>query len=136
MEKKKLARHVTVAGTTYGPGDDVPADVAEKITNPKAWVSLEEDAPTDDSADRDAGTASGHRLATAVTVGGRTYGPDDFVPGDVARQITNPKAWQGGRLPPGQPTAPTGDGEPDDEFGESSEEAPGAKQRKTAAKRT
>lgn len=32
-------------------------------------------------------------LATTVHVGGVAYGPDDKVPADVAKQITNPKAW-------------------------------------------
>lgn len=99
MKQQKLARHVTVAGTTYGPGDDVPADIAEKITNPKAWLPLDAGAIEDEYAGREGGTASGHKLATAVTVGSRTYGPSDFVPDDVASQITNPKAWEGGKLP-------------------------------------
>ena len=39
---KKLAYHVTVptedgSYKTYGPDDDLPADVAKKITNPSAW---------------------------------------------------------------------------------------------------
>jgi hypothetical protein len=37
MASKKLARTVNVAGSVYGPDDDVPADVAEQITNPEAW---------------------------------------------------------------------------------------------------
>lgn len=27
-----------VTGRYWGPGDDVPAEVAERITNPKAWT--------------------------------------------------------------------------------------------------
>ncbi len=98
-EQKRLARHVTVAGKTYGPNDDVPSDVMEKITNPKAWVPVDQAAGEANYSNKDAGTASGHRLATAVTVGGRTYGTNDFVPDDVAAQITNPKAWMGGKVP-------------------------------------
>lgn len=37
-EKAQLAGRVFVGGAWYGPGDDVPADVAVEITNPKAWV--------------------------------------------------------------------------------------------------
>lgn len=100
-DKRKLARHVTVAGVTYGPGDDVPADIAEQIRNPKAWLPLDDDTPGEDDSDagKDAGTAAGDRLATAVTVGGRTYGPNDHIPDEVAAQIRNPKAWAAGRLP-------------------------------------
>lgn len=38
MSKRKLATYVHVNGTVYGPDDDVPADVAKEITNPKAWA--------------------------------------------------------------------------------------------------
>jgi hypothetical protein len=34
---KKLVTYVHVDGQVYGPNDDVPADVAKQITNPKAW---------------------------------------------------------------------------------------------------
>lgn len=101
MSTKKLARNVTVAGVTYGPGDDVPAEVLKQITNPKAYIALDdEDGAGDEDEDgREAGTKSGHKLATSVTVGGRTYGPKDSIPDDVAERITNPKAWEGGKLP-------------------------------------
>lgn len=122
MAEKTLARHVTIGGKTYGPGDDVPADMAEQITNPKAWVALDEAAAADENANREGGTESGQKLATTVTVGGKSYGPNDYVPDDVAQQITNPKAWEGGKVPssaansassaedkPGAPTpAPSG----------------------------
>lgn len=39
------------------------------------------------------------RLAGFVHVDGVVYGPGDSVPADVARRITNPKAWEGG-VPP------------------------------------
>lgn len=39
MAGKKLAAYVHVEGQAYGPEDDVPADVAKKIGNPKAWES-------------------------------------------------------------------------------------------------
>lgn len=35
---RKLATYVHIDGVAYGPNDDVPADVAKKITNPKAWA--------------------------------------------------------------------------------------------------
>lgn len=34
----------------------------------------------------------------------KTYGPDDDLPADVAKQITNPSAWEGGKVP-AQPTS-------------------------------
>ena len=96
----------------------MPADVAEKITNPKAWVPVDEDDTTNGDANPDAGTTSGHRLATTVTIGGRSYGPDDHIPDDVADQIRNPKAWEGGQIPTAKRSAegdepkggPEGDG--------------------------
>lgn len=96
---QKLARYVTVAGKTYGPKDDVPADVLAQIKNPKAFVPAGQAPETKDYSDRDGGTASGAQLAGPVTVGGKTYGPKDFIPDDVARQIKNPKAWKGGKAP-------------------------------------
>ncbi len=40
-----LARYVVVGGVTYGPGSDVPAEVAKQITNPKAWAHKPASAP-------------------------------------------------------------------------------------------
>lgn len=36
-ENRKLVTTVYVGGVAYGPDSDVPSDVAELITNPKAW---------------------------------------------------------------------------------------------------
>lgn len=44
----------------------------------------------------------GHELAANVNVGGTWYGPAHpaaVVTDDVARQISNPKAWPDGKLP-------------------------------------
>ncbi len=38
MSAGKLATFVHVNGSVYGPDDDVPADVAALISNPKAWA--------------------------------------------------------------------------------------------------
>lgn len=43
-EGRKLAGYVHVDGVVYGPDSDVPAEVAEKITNPDAWAT----APAED----------------------------------------------------------------------------------------
>lgn len=37
------------------------------------------------------------KLATYVHIDGEVYGPDDKVPADVAKRITNPKAWADGK---------------------------------------
>lgn len=37
--------------------------------------------------------------ATVHLEGHGTFGPDDEVPPEVAKLITNPKAWEGGKLP-------------------------------------
>ncbi len=51
MGARKLVAYVHVDGKVYGPGDDVPAKVAEAITNPKAWA--------DADAEGDGGTGEG-----------------------------------------------------------------------------
>lgn len=112
MGNRKLARYVTVAGKTYGPGDDVPAEIAEQIRNPKAWVPTDEDV-ADPYEGKTGGTASGHKLAGTVTVAGKSYGPRDFVPDEVAAQIRNPKAWADGKVPPA--SKPTAEPEPERE---------------------
>ena len=98
---KQLVSRVAVNGVWYGPGDDVPADVAAKIRNPKAWSTDLADAAADDAASRRVrpGTSSGALLATRVAVAGAWYGPDDTIPDEVAAKIRNPKAWEGGKLP-------------------------------------
>lgn len=40
---RRLAAHVYVDGVAYSPDSDVPDEVAEQITNPKAWA----DAPAE-----------------------------------------------------------------------------------------
>lgn len=37
MAQRKLAAVVYVDGVAYGPDNQPPADVADQITNPKAW---------------------------------------------------------------------------------------------------
>lgn len=100
MTNRKLARHVTVAGITYPPGGIVPANVAEKITNPKAWMSSAEQAEAEAAEKASpAGTSSGHTLVGNITIAGRTYGPGDHIPDEVAVKIRNPKAWKDGKVP-------------------------------------
>lgn len=40
---RELIAHVWVDGACYGPGSDIPADVAKQITNPKAWADADAD---------------------------------------------------------------------------------------------
>jgi hypothetical protein len=108
---RKLATRVAINGKWYGPDDDVPDDVAEKITNPKVWAVDTDDDTTPAAQVKEAGTSSGARLATRVAIAGKWYGPDDPVPDDVAVQITNPKAWEGGKPPTLQESAPSGERE-------------------------
>lgn len=42
MAARKLRTYVHVDGQVYGPDSDVPAEVAKRITNPKAWAGYEE----------------------------------------------------------------------------------------------
>lgn len=39
---RKLKTYVHVEGDVYGPDDEVPGDVAKKITNPDVWDGAEE----------------------------------------------------------------------------------------------
>lgn len=48
---KKLATFVHVDGQAYGPDDKVPADVAKRIVNPKAWADGSAPDDSDDSGD-------------------------------------------------------------------------------------
>lgn len=53
--------------------------------------------------------ATGKKLVANVYVGGVLYTPESDVPADVAKEITNPKAWgedpkPGGKTP-AKPTA-------------------------------
>lgn len=91
MADRRLARSVHVDGHWYRAGDTVPDDIAEKITNPRAFAADDDIADPDERVEP--GTDSGARLAGRVHVDGRWYGPDTPVPDDVAKKITNPKAW-------------------------------------------
>ena len=51
---KQLVSTVYVEGKAYGPDDDVPAEVAEQITNPKAWGEAGDDKSDADADDADA----------------------------------------------------------------------------------
>ncbi len=98
MGDRTLATRVAVGGRWYGPEDGpIPDEVAAKIRNPKVWASAG-DAQTSKKAAK-AGAPTGARLARAVSVGGRWYGPDDEIPADVAAKIRNPKAWADGVMP-------------------------------------
>ncbi len=99
---RRLARPVSVAGKWYTPEDDIPADIAAKIKNPKAWatdVTPDDGGNTDDAERRPAGAPTGARLAMRVSVAGKWYTPEDDIPADIAAKIKNPKAWEGGVLP-------------------------------------
>ncbi len=96
--KRVLASAVYAAGQWWKAGSTPPDDVAEKITNPKAWTDAPDESAKNET-DTKAGTASGARLVRRVAVAGKWYGPDDEIPDDVARQIRNPKVWEGGELP-------------------------------------
>lgn len=50
---KKLAKNVHVGGEVYRAGREVPDEVAEKITNPKAWA--DDDGGDDDGKSDDDG---------------------------------------------------------------------------------
>jgi hypothetical protein len=96
---RRLAGPVTVGARTYQPDDYLPPEVAAQIRNPKAWAVDEAEAKAEADRPKTGGTTSGARLSGHVTVGGKTWRPDEPLPDDVAAQIRNPKAWEGGKLP-------------------------------------
>jgi hypothetical protein len=72
---KKLAAFVHVDGKVYGPGDDVPAKVAEAITNPKAWGDV--DAEGDGGTGEDDGYGSWKAADLKAEIKARNEGRDD-----------------------------------------------------------
>lgn len=97
---KTLNTNVSHAGVWYRPGyrvgDQIPEDIADKITNPRVWDYTDDD---DEPKPEEPKSTTGARLVARVAVAGVWYGPDDDVPDDVARRITNPKVWEGGKAP-------------------------------------
>lgn len=70
MAGRRLVTYVHVEGVAYGPDDEVPAEVAERITAPGVWsdeVAAEEDAgePAPKRSRTKAGTASDSSSAEA-----------------------------------------------------------------------
>ena len=57
---KGLAGYVHVGGQVYGPEDRVPADVANAITNPKAWAA----GSTPEADDAASGEPGGYEALT------------------------------------------------------------------------
>jgi hypothetical protein len=52
---RRLTTYVHIGGEVYGPGSDVPGEVAELITNPDVWADDKPDDPaTDTGADKPA----------------------------------------------------------------------------------
>jgi len=49
-QQKKLARNVTVGSETYGPDDNVPADVLKQIDNPAAFEESDDTTPAEKTA--------------------------------------------------------------------------------------
>jgi hypothetical protein len=106
--RRRLATNVEVDGTWYGPGDEIPDEIAAKIRNPKVWAVDDVEQRRSQVEDGPAGASGGTRLTANVEVDGRWYGPGDHIPDDVAAKIRNPKVWEGGRLPAATSSAPAG----------------------------
>lgn len=49
---RRLSTFVHVDGVAYGPDDDVPAEVAERITAPHVWADEEPAKPAEKPATR------------------------------------------------------------------------------------
>lgn len=48
----KLKRYVSVGGTTYGPDDEVPKEIADQIDNPKAFEERDDRTPAEVVAEK------------------------------------------------------------------------------------
>lgn len=59
---KKLAKNVQVGDTVYMAGETVDKDIADQITNPRAW---EADDPADADADADEAKPAAKKAAAA-----------------------------------------------------------------------
>lgn len=53
MAARRLSTFVHVDGVAYGPEDDVPAEVAERITAPGVWADEVSDEAADDDEKSD-----------------------------------------------------------------------------------
>lgn len=45
---RRLRSYVHLDGKVYKPGEEVPAQVAERIPNPKAWEEQQQSPPTEE----------------------------------------------------------------------------------------
>jgi hypothetical protein len=61
MAGRKLSTYVHVDGVAYGPDDEVPAEVAERITAPGVWA----DEVSEDEAAEDESKQSARRKPAA-----------------------------------------------------------------------
>jgi hypothetical protein len=97
---KQLKTSVHIDGVWYRPGDragdQIPDDAVEQISNPKVWEYTEGD---EEPAEPDGDLFTRVKLVRRVDVDGNWYGPGDDLPEDVARKISNPKVWEGGKAP-------------------------------------
>ncbi len=85
---KKLARNVNINGVTYEAGTSVPKDIADQITNEKAWEK-------DDSAPE--------RNENALVDG--PVDPDNLPPNTSAEEIEAAKVNAEGAANPAESTA-------------------------------
>lgn len=92
---RSLARNVYVDGKGYGPAfgnaDNVPADVAERITNPRAWGGggeSGEPAPTPAAAGEGDSSPAGRPAGNASKADWVTYAVSQGVDADEAEALT------------------------------------------------
>lgn len=114
MAGRKLAATVHVDGTVYLAGATVPADVAEQITNPKAWgpevATAADDAQTPSEPSTPASKPKGSRKGKAESKPSEPVAPaaapadgdasaesddegDDLTPPPLSGAGSGAKAW-------------------------------------------
>ena len=61
MAGKKRYTYVTVDGVTYGPDDDMPAEAAKMVTNPKVFEDPNAGSDDADGAEKKSAARSGNK---------------------------------------------------------------------------
>jgi hypothetical protein len=90
---RRLAGFVHVDGRVFGPEDEVPSDVAGRITNPKAWVAGEvaESSEGESEEPPRSGKGSGLEAWKAYAEGLDIVVPDDASRDDVIALVDSAK---------------------------------------------
>jgi hypothetical protein len=93
---KKLGRSVNIDGVTYEAGSEPPKEVADQITNPKAWEAGPESAETPADEDRFVGDVASDSPPKASETADKepAEGEDSITTSTAARRVHAKKTAQ------------------------------------------